>query len=482
EDGLKMSKKLRNYREPNEIFNKYGADALRWYFYANQTPWTSIRYSEQAIRDSIPEFLLRLQNVWGFFKIYAEIDGFDPGKAISPESLKLDNGNLSPLSLATAKGYKPVSKRAELDRWIISEMHGTSSAVVKAMDVFDHYNACAKISQLVDALSNWYVRRSRDRFWSGHSDTAAADSKTDAYWTLYESLVTVTKLIAPFVPFLAEEMWQQLAIGAFGKNVAESVHLCDYPIGDVTLINETLSKQMTLAREIVSLGRNARMGAKLKVRQPLASVEIVLVDPTQKAAVEKQAELIQQELNVKKVEFIEKADKYITYTVMPDFKKLGPKLGKQLPDVKKALSDADGSALLAGLEKDGKVTLNVPSGAVELTSDDIQIRLQAKEGWAAAHGPLCVVILSTELTEELLAEGRARELVRLIQDRRKEIGCEYTDRIRVVFFANSNEINEAAMMFKDYIMGETLATELLITENVTISPPSDYYLEVTIVR
>ena len=217
---------------------------------------------------------------------------------------------------------------------------------------------------------------------------------------------------------------------------------------------------MALARDIVSLGRNARMGAQLKVRQPLQSVEIVLVDQKLKAAVERQVELIKQELNVKQVELIEKADRYITYTVVPDFKKLGPKLGKQLPEVKKALSIADGGALLAEMERDGKVTLTLPSGAVDLGPDEVQIRLQAKDGYAAAHSPQCVVILSTELTDELLAEGRARELVRLIQDRRKEINCAYTDRIRVGIVTDSAKLTEAITMFADYIKSETLAVKL----------------------
>jgi len=466
EDGLKMSKKLRNYREPNEIFAKYGADALRWYFYANQTPWTSIRYSEQAIKDSMPEFLLRLRNVWGFFKIYAETDGFNPAKEIPAHILRQNKGQLTPAAFITAKGYRPIPERAELDRWIMSELHKTTRAVTELMDNYDHYNACAKITAFVDALSNWYVRRSRDRFWSGEEDS----SKKDAYWTLYESLLTVCKLMAPFVPFMAEEMWQHLVVGYFKADTVESVHLCDYPVGEESLVDETLSRQMALAREIASLGRNARANAKLKVRQPLRSVEIILVDPSQKEAMLKQVELIKQELNVKNVEFMDKADRYITYTVMPDFKKLGPKLGKRLPEVKQALSKADGANLLNEMEHNGKVVITAGEERIEIGPDEIQIRLQAKEGWAAAHGPLCVVVLSTELTEDLLAEGRARELVRLIQDRRKEIGCEYTDRIQVAVVSDSEKIVAAAKQFADYIKGETLTTELTFAPISGVEP------------
>jgi len=441
EDGQKMSKQKRNYREPDEIFTKYGADALRWYFFANQTPWTSIRYSEQAIKDSMPEFILRLSNVVSFFDVYRKIDNF-PGSA----------------------GFQPAMKQAgslrtqELDRWILSELHLTNKVVVEKMDQYDHFAACARLTEFVDSLSNWYVRRSRDRFWSSaDANEEERQSKTDAYFTLYECLVRTAKLIAPFVPFLAERIWSQLVDIAKHE---ESVHLCDYPVADESQIDEQLSRRMKTMREIVSLGRNARMAAKLKVRQPLAKVEIVLVDRSELAWLSEHAELIAEELNVKSVEFIEKADQYITYTVLPDFKVLGKKLGKLLPEVKEILGKSDGAKLLAEMEQHGKVVITTSERAVELTSDEIQIRLQAKDGWAAAQGSDCVVVLSTELTEELLAEGRARELVRLIQDRRKEINCEYTDRISVEIATESELLLVAIRKFGSYIQGETLCTTL----------------------
>ncbi len=212
EDGQKMSKSKRNYREPQEIFDRYGADALRWYFFANQPPWTSIRYNEQAIKDSIPEFLLRLWNVYSFFVIYANIDGFDPAAAIAGQ---LDQ--LAPDELATAQTYRPAADRSELDRWILSELHRTSRAVIERMDAYDNFAACGAITAFVDALSNWYVRRSRDRFWS--EDKKASD-KLDAYWTLYECLLTTSKLVAPFVPFLSEALWQNLAVATFEQAAA----------------------------------------------------------------------------------------------------------------------------------------------------------------------------------------------------------------------------------------------------------------------
>ncbi len=282
EDGQKMSKSKRNYREPSEIFDKYGADALRWYFFANQPPWTSIRYSEQAIKDSIPEFLLRLWNVYSFFVIYANIDGFDPAASL-PE----DCGSLSAEVLADSGEHRRVNQRGELDRWILSELNRTAATVMARMDEYDNFAACAAITSFVDALSNWYLRRSRDRFWA--SEWTA--DKVDAYWTLYECLLTTARIVAPFVPFLAETLWQNLAVAGTGNRALASVHLADFPSGELETVDEPLSEQMAMVREIVSLGRNARMVAKLKVRQPLAKVEVILAKPQYQAWIESHAAL-----------------------------------------------------------------------------------------------------------------------------------------------------------------------------------------------
>jgi isoleucyl-tRNA synthetase len=452
EDGQKMSKSKRNYREPNEIFDRYGADALRWYFFASQPPWTTIRYSEQSIKDSIPEFLLRLWNCYSFFVIYANIDGFDPDKLLTG-----DVGQLDASVLSRAKSYRPIKDRSELDRWILSELHRTAAAVVERMDAYDNYTAASHVTAFVDALSNWYVRRSRDRFWAADKQNV---DKLDAYWTMYECLLTTAKLVAPFVPFLAETLWQNLAVAATNGRAVESVHLCDYPSGDAAVVDEQLSTQMNLVRDVVSLGRNARVGAKLKVRQPLAKVEIVLAQPKFQAWLESHAGLIREELNVKSVEFAPKADQYVSYAVLPDLKKLGPKVGKRLPAIKSALMTVDAPALLSQLESTGKVVLTLPDGPVELTGEEIQVRMTAKEGWAAAHGPQAVVVMSTELTPSLIAEGWARELVHAIQGRRKDLNCDYTDRIRVGVVSESAEIAQAVQEFGDEIKGETLCVEL----------------------
>ena len=451
EDGQKMSKSKRNYREPNEIFNKYGADALRWYLFANQPPWTSIRYKEQSIKDSIPEFLLRLWNCYSFFVIYANIDGFDPVERMAGKA----PGQLSPEDFAGAKGRRPIAERSELDRWVLGELNKTAAAVVERMDAYDNYEACKRINEFVDGLSNWFVRRSRDRFWSSDKDSP---EKLDAYWTLYECLLTTCKLIAPFTPFLAETLWRNLA-GVF-SGAPESVHLCDYPTGAASAVDTTLSARMQQLREIASLGLSARMANKLKVRQPLAKVEVILSDTTHQKWLEAHDELLRDELNVKAIEYTKDATHYITYQVQPNFKRLGPRLGKLLPACKTTLGKADGGELLAQMTATGKVTLDLAGEKVDLDSEDIQVGLKAKDGWAAAQGRGSVVVLSTELTPALVREGLARDLIRLVQDQRKELNLDYTDRIDVGIVTDSAELKLAINENREYISGETLAVKI----------------------
>ncbi|MGQ9505846.1 MAG: isoleucine--tRNA ligase [Thermogutta sp.] len=451
EDGQKMSKSKRNYREPQEIFDRYGADALRWYFFANQAPWTSIRYNEQAIRDSIPEFLLRLWNVYTFFVIYARIDGWDPSKSLTGpvEDLRYE-------ILKQAPDYRPPCQRAELDRWILSELHRTIASVIRSMDGYDNFSACQRIITFLDALSNWYVRRSRARFWAG----TWTDDKRDAYWTLYECLITLCRLVAPFVPFLAEEIWQNLAVEIFGERTRKSVHLCDYPEIISELVDEKLSARMDAVRELVSLGRAARMNAKVKVRQPLARVEIVVAEKEQLPWLQQHTELIAEELNVKKIDWLERADELIDYAILPDFKRLGPRFGKQLPAVKQWLTQVDASTLLRQLEECGRVIVSLSDGEVTLTTEDVQVRLHAKPGWTAAQGRVGVVILSTELTPELLAEGLARDFVHAVQNRRKELDCDFTERIRIGLVTSSPSIRQALVSHQEYILAETLGISL----------------------
>ncbi|MEL7496786.1 MAG: isoleucine--tRNA ligase [Planctomycetota bacterium] len=450
----KMSKSKRNYREPQGIFDAYGADALRWYFFANQPPWTSIRYSERQIKESMPEFLLRLWNVYSFFVLYANIDGFSPASVSNPDGLKHQN-------LTDGDGFRPVSERSELDRWVLSELNQTLTAVVHSMDEYDNYNACGKITAFVEGLSNWFVRRSRDRFWA--KDKQSPD-KLDAYWTLYECLTTTAKMIAPFVPFMAETIWQNLTgeMRTNGSNVRRSVHLCDYPVAETSLCDDQLSRQMALLREIASLGLSARMAEKLKVRQPLSGVTVVLNNDHDQAWLETHDELLKTELNVESVAYTTDAGDYVTYQVVPNFKRLGPRVGKLMPKLKGAFAAADGGALLAELNAQGSTSLDVEGETISLDAEDIEVRLKANEGWAAAQGNQAVVVLATELTPELVRSGFSREVNRYVQDRRKAIDLQRTDRIKVWLETESTELQQAISENIDYLQNETLAVSIAL--------------------
>ena len=457
EDGSKMSKSKRNYKEPTEILDRYGADALRWYFFAGQPPWNSIRYSERAIRESVPEFLLRLWNVYSFFVIYANIDGFDPAARMDTPG-QLDHENL-----ITGDGFRPASERSELDRWMLAELHATATTMVEALDNYDHYVAARALSDLVDAVSNWFVRRSRDRFWASGKADASADGnpeKCDAYWTLYEVLTTTARLAAPFVPFVSEAFWQNLAVGPFGSRVSESIHLTDYPTANTELINPDLARQMALIREVASLGRAARAQAKLKVRQPLSKVEVILAEPHKNDAdwLVSHADLVCSELNVKAFEICAEPERYITRTILPDLKKLGPRLGKKLPLVRNALQQADATTLMTAFHDHGVATVSLADGTdVSIREEDCIIRTTARDGWAAAEGTRGVVVISSELTPELLAEGQVREVIHAVQSQRKTLDLEFTDRIELGFDTDSEELRKALQAHAETLASETLA-------------------------
>ena len=473
EDGQKMSKSKRNYREPAEIFDKYGADALRWFFLAGQPPWTSIRYSERAIRESVPEFLLRLWNVYSFFVIYARIDGFDPAALLDAP------GSLDHADLAAARGWRPAAERGELDRWMLSELNSVAAAMTAKLDAYDHFGAAQELSGLVEAVSNWFVRRSRDRFWASGRADGGPDTNTgklDAYWTLYETLVTVTKLAAPFVPFVTEAIWRNLAVTPFAAKVPESVHLTDYPSGTAALVDRDLVRRMAVVRDVASLGRAARATEKLKVRQPLSKVEVILADTRADdvAWLEAHGDLVCDELNVKQFEVCGEPDRYITRAVLPDLKKLGPRLGKDLPKARDALAKVDAAALLAALTRDGRAELPLPGGGLAvIEKDDVIVRTTARPGWAAAEGPRAVVVVASELTPQLISEGLVREVVHAVQTQRKALDLEFTDRIDLVFATESPELRSAIEQHLDYVASETLAAAVLFGTPPAGSEPHD---------
>ena len=323
---------------------------------------------------------------------------------------------------------------------MLSEVNATAAEMVERMDRYDHYGAAGRLSELVDAVSNWFVRRSRDRFWAaGRADTGPDGnaSKLDAYWTLYETLLTIARLAAPFVPFVSEAIWQNLAVAAVGGSVPESVHLTDYPAGIEPLIDRDLVRRMALVRDVSSLGRAARAAEKLKVRQPLSKVEVILSDDgaadrraADAAWLESHADLVCDELNVKQFEICREPDRYITRSLLPDLKKLGPRLGKDLPRVRDAIVKGDAATLLAALHRDGRATIPLAGGGEAVVEkDDVMIRTTAREGWAAAESPQAVVVVASQLTPELVAEGLVREVVHAVQSQRKALDLDFTGRV-----------------------------------------------------
>jgi isoleucyl-tRNA synthetase len=307
----------------------------------------------------------------------------------------------------------------------------------------------------VENLSNWYVRRSRSRYWS---DDNQSPDKWDAYWTLAECLTTISQLIAPFTPFLAETLWQAMQKG-LSLNGPQSVHLSDYPTPDPSRIDPQLSQRMRLLREIASLGRSARMDAKLKVRQPLSRVEVTLADATHQAWLETHDEILREELNVKAIDYASGASPYIEYQIQPNFRKLGPKIGSQLPKLKSALASLEGGSVLREMNQHGTYRMTLGDQTIELDADDLQVRLKARDGWAAAQGKQCVVVLATEITDALRQEGIVKDAIRAIQELRKKSQCQFTDRI-VLQIAAPDEVRQAMDRHQELWMGETLTKKV----------------------
>lgn len=410
-----------------------GADAFRWFFLASNPPWNSKRHSLGNVRALQKEFPIKLRNVYSFFTIYAPIDDFDP---------------------VQEKG-RPVAERYFLDRWILSELAVLTRSVVAHMDAYRAYEAARELTDFVDALSNWYVRRSRPRFWKSTRD----EDKVDAYATLYEALTTVSRLAAPFVPFMTEEIYQNLVRRAAVPGMAESVHLELYPEADPTRIDLELNQEMAVVRDLVSLGLRVRTDNKLKVRQPLVKAEVTLSNPELDERVQRYADLIAEELNVKEVRFVHGAQEHVEYRLKPNFRRLGPRVGRKMPAVKKALESIDGGAIRKSLLATAEAVLDVDGETIALEPEDIEVMVQAKEGYAAAGDQTAVVVLSIELTPELLDEGKYNELLNRIQTLRKELDLDYTQRIRLAI-QGSESLREVLSKRREHLMKETLCIEL----------------------
>ncbi|MDR1612155.1 MAG: isoleucine--tRNA ligase [Planctomycetota bacterium] len=448
EEGTKLSKKLRNYPDPSEVLDNEGADAMRWFFYSSNQPWTSTRFFEDGIREAQKDYLLRLRNVFSFFVIYANIDGFNPADGNSGA------GELSPSAFAGSPSYVPYEKRSVLDRWMLSKLETAAGEVSRRLEDMDIFLAAQALNRLVEQLSNWYVRRSRDRFWS--SDRG--DDKNAAYWTLYEALSRVALLSAPFTPFFSEELYQELARPLWPDTLPESVHLCAWPAADASRIDRSIEERMDLVREIASLGLSARASRKLKVRQPLSRAVVVLTHPEARAGVESLADVVKDEINVKALEFAADAGDYVDFTVKPNFKVLGAVLGNDMKACAAALAKAPALDVVRALNAAGEYVLSFAGRELRLTRAELDVRIAAKEGFAAADGRGAVVVLDAQVSEELEREGLARELVNRIQTFRKDLDLPFEARIKVRIGAGGKAAR-AAVEHAETIAGETLAID-----------------------
>ncbi len=432
EQGRKMSKRLGNVVDPMEVMPETGADALRWYFCINN-PEVNARFSARLVREGAQKFILPLWNALSFFTIYANLDGWQPGRP-APE----------------------FADRPPLDRWILLRLDRLVDATSEHLERYRVVEAARAIERFVDDLTNWYIRRSRDRFWAGAAEAQAG--KESAYQALFEVLTTLARLIAPFTPFLAEVLHGHLERGR-SSGAADSVHLEPWPAPGHDRADAELDEAMTAAQRIVRLGHAARNTHGLKTRQPLAAVTLVTADSTLELKVQPQLDLLRDELNVREVRWARERSDYVRHEVVPVFPRLGPRLGKKMPALKRALGEADGDRLAAELESAGRIGIEVAGEPVELESADVEVRLVEREGTATQGDRELLVALETELTPALVAEGWAREVVHRIQAARKAADLDYADRIRVRYRAD-DDLAAAITAHHDWIAHETLALEL----------------------
>ncbi|MCZ7578098.1 MAG: class I tRNA ligase family protein [Dehalococcoidia bacterium] len=446
EKGNKMSKTRGNTVEPWSVLDAHGADATRWYMYAASPAGSSRRFSSGLVEEGLRRFLLTLWNTYSFFVSYANIDGYKP----------------------TPGSPKPA---AEIDRWLLSELNALVLKVTEELEAYDPTDAARAIEAFVDDLSNWYVRRSRRRFWRGATEGDA--DKQSAYDTLYTALTTVTKLIAPFTPFIAEELWQNL-VRSTDEAAPLSVHLATWPEAATALIDESLNAETQLVKRICSLGRAARAKAQIKVRQPVAQVLVKPRTAEEAVSLRKNANLVLEELNAKALDLLDDETAVVTYDVKPNLPVLGKKYGSEVAAIRAGLA-AIAPAEVAEVVRRGR---NVSVAGKELEPEDILLQAQDTAGYAAAQEAGYTVAVATAISPELADEGLARELVRRIQDMRREAGFDLSDRI-TTWVAGDGDIARVLASQGDYIRAETLSTELLATEPTPDAHRADHDLEGT---
>jgi isoleucyl-tRNA synthetase len=424
--GQKMSKSLGNVIDPWTVLEAEGADALRWYMLTAGSAWSARRVSLEIIEDVLRRHLMTLWNTYSFWVTYAALESFDP-----------------------TEHDIPVGERSEMDRWVLAELDDTIRGATEALEAFDATRAGRRVERFVDDLSNWYVRRCRRRFWRSGADT---DTRA-AFRTLWECLVATAQLIAPFTPFVADEIFSNLT--RLDSSAPDSVHLADWPEPDGARADGELRRRMELVRRLVSLGRSARVDAGVRVRQPLPRALVVLPS-TEIADFTGFENIMADELNVKSIETAHGLDELVSYTVKPNFKALGPRLGPQVKDVARSLASADAHTLVDALQSSGTVMVEAGGDTVELSEDELDIRVEGREGFALAQDGPYGVAMDVQLNDELIAEGIAREIVRAVQDLRKSSGLAVEDRIELWLTAPGDGV--ALGPHLDWIAGEVLAT------------------------
>jgi isoleucyl-tRNA synthetase len=428
-DGKKMSKSLGNIVNPYDVFDSVGADALRWHFTARVAPDVQKRVSVEIIADVASSFINTFWNTYAFFVMYARLDGVDLTKPIA------------------------FDKRPEIDRWILALLEETIAKTTAALDDYDALAAGAAIERFVDQLSNWYVRRNRRRFWKA----ASGDDKQAAYLTLYECLEVVNRLMAPFVPFITEEVYQNL-VRAVDAQAPVSVHMAVWPAHAAARLDRTLIAETDVVQRVVGLGRAARNSSKLKVRQPLARLLVRVPDEAAAVAVRRHEDQILEELNVKKLELIARDATLVSYRIKPNLPVIGRRYGKLIPKIREYLATADGAAIAAAVARGETQTFAVDGQALAIEPADLLVESASAEGFACAEEAGYLVGLDTALDDELKREGLARELVRAVQDARKQAGLEVSDRIELMV-EGDEQVSAAIRDYRDYVMSETLASK-----------------------
>ena len=431
ENGQKMSKSKGNAVDPFDALEKYGADAIRWYFYINSAPWLPNRFHGKAVVEGQRKFMSTLWNTYAFFVLYANIDEFDPTK------YNLDYNSL------------PV-----MDKWLLSKLNSVVKAVDENLASYKIPESARALQEFVDEMSNWYVRRSRERFWAKGME----QDKINAYMTLYTALVTISKAAAPMIPFMTEDMYQNL-VRSVDPSAPESIHLCDFPQVKEEWINKELEDDMEALLKVVVLGRAARNTANIKNRQPIGTMFV----KAEKEMDQFYTDIIADELNVKEVKFAKDVESFISYSFKPQLRTVGPKYGKLLNGIRTALTELNGTEAMKELKETGLLTLDIDGNKVELAEEDLLIETAQTEGYVTETDGDTSVVLDTNLTSELIEEGFVREIISKIQTMRKEAGFEVMDKIHV--YAKDNQcIMDIMENHRDEIMSEVLAEEITLNE------------------